>query len=242
MSPTEDYRSSYPVPDASLQPPNLPLRHVHPLRALYLTSAPDDADDCHAFSLLPPGEKGSFKLAGDSNVFVNNTDSPVWYTLKAGVPFERRRNYSIDEDNVWADTRLQPSSTGPLCSFRHEFRITLNLSFDLEDGAVATEQVILGVPLNFVQLAKRLQPLTPEQLNGSGTVTRPLSFSRLPVYSELYDKEGERKLDPTPLPVYTPRGVTPPTVIVPVYSPSTPQLVLKEVEQAPLVPDSVSLH
>jgi hypothetical protein len=181
------------------------------MAGFYMGAVPEDTVHSQGFSLLPPTEKGVFNLAGDNNAFCNNTDSSVWYTVKATIPIERQRVPEEDEDVIWAaDATLRPTSTGPLSSVRHEVKYTVDISLELENGEVATAQVAFGVPLQFVEVAEPTPLLTEDQVTRTGLLSRPSCKARLPVYSELYDCEGERKLDPTPLPLYTPRNTDAP--------------------------------
>lgn len=97
----------------------------------------------------------------------------------------------------WAgEKELRPSTSSPLYSSLHELAISLTCTYDLEGrgGNVAKEKLSFKVPVTFARVASRLG-------EDESTVT-----AALPVYSQLYDMNGDRRIDySTPLPLYTPR-------------------------------------
>ena len=167
------------------------------------------------FSLLPPDESGLYTLAADNYVFANDAAArpegapQTWYTMDTSIPFVQSTGGSeywgkYDTDEVefqslqWAGLKdLRPSTVSPLYSVVHELSVSLTCTYDLEasGGKVAREKLGFKVPLTFARVAPRIQ-----------AVNAPSDALVLPVYSQLYDTNGERKIDySTPLPLYTPK-------------------------------------
>lgn len=166
------------------------------------------------FSLLPPDESGMYRLAEDNYVFSNDAaprpeGAPqTWYTMDTSIPFVQSTGgaecwgkYDTDEVEFqglqWAGLKdLRPSTGSPLYSVVHELSVSLTCTYDLEppSGKVAREKLGFKVPVTFARVAPRIQAAA------AGDALP------LPVYSQLYDINGERKIDySTPLPLYTPK-------------------------------------
>jgi hypothetical protein len=201
-----------------MQPPHAPLLNPHPLSAIYevgLFVSPIRSESvCRTFSLLPPEESGTYTLPGENYAFVNDvptySNAPqTWYTMDTSVPFahsaggaERWGKYDDAETEFqglqWAgEKELRPSTSSPLYSALHELVVSLTCTYDLEGkgGKVAREKLSFKVPVTFARVAPRL-----------GEAAESLTSAALPVYSQLYDANGERRIDySTPLPLYTPR-------------------------------------
>ncbi|KAF9484654.1 hypothetical protein BDN70DRAFT_797148 [Pholiota conissans] len=224
--PSSSYLARYPLPSKRLQPPNTPLRNPHPLSSIYdvgLYVSPSHSESvCRTFSLLPPEESGLYTLAPENYVFTYDAASATgasqtWYTMDTSVPFVHsaggiERWGGHDEAEVeyqglqWAgEKELRPSTSSPLYSALHELAVSLTCTYDLEGkgGKVATEKLSFKVPVTFARVAPRLG----EEEDSS---TSSVVSTALPVYSQLYDANGERRIDySTPLPVYTPRKEKP---------------------------------
>lgn len=85
------------------------------------------------------------------------------------------------------------------------------LSYDEPTGTEAKEKLTFKIPLTFANVAPVIPPpSSPVFLLNDSTVEIPSpssSSSPLPAYSQLYDRNGERKIDySVPLPLYTPRS------------------------------------
>lgn len=211
-----------------MQPPNLPLRDPHPLSAIYdvgLYIAPEYGQPIYrTFSLLPEQESGRYFLGVDNYVFVGDAAAPengnqTWYTMDTTIPFVHHRQSNVchrydteevqREGLVWAGPmELKPHANGPLYSVLHEILISLTCTYDLEGrgGPVARERLTFKIPLTFANVAPRLsRSVTPQM---SRAVSPEPLMASLPVYSSLYDSNGDRRIDySTPLPLYTPRHV-----------------------------------
>lgn len=193
---------------------------------------------CRTFSLLPSSSSGTYKLAENNYVFANDAtpqEVPTWYTMEALVPFLQCKPAKTDaEYPEWPGRlNLHPSLSSPLYSVHHDASITLTCAFDLPSGEIGYEQLNFTVPITFANVAPNLRPVrtwTPPAVhsrNSAATLStsttpppswpHPLGFSNLspdlipvlPAYSQLYDFNGERKIDySTPLPLYSPRSST----------------------------------
>lgn len=160
---------------------------------------------------------------------------PTWYTMEALVPFVQCSPVKADVDcPELGAPNLLPSLSSPLYSVYHSALITLTCAFDLPSGDVGYEQLKFAVPIIFAKVAPNL-PLTvktwtlpsvrsPSSADAAvlftsttspSSLPHPPEFSSnlspdpipvLPAYSQLYDFNGERRIDySTPLPLYSPR-------------------------------------
>jgi PAB1-binding protein PBP1 len=210
--------SKYPLPPKEMQPPNVPLLDPHPMSNVYdvglYVSKEHSESICRTFTLLPHGESGRYKLADNNYAFAKDADqgaNPTWYTMETRVPFVHlSRAKSDQETEEWAGPAIiRPSSSSPLFSVQHEVSLSLTFTYDLDGSEEkAQERLNFRVPLSFGLYlpVSRSVPASP-----SGGVARDLPLA-LPSYSQLYDSNGERKIDYSiPLPRYTPKDVTPPS-------------------------------
>jgi hypothetical protein len=222
-----------------MQPPNAPLLDPHPLSFIYESDVfgSTAGSACRTFSLLPSSSTGTYKLAENNYVFANDAtpqEVPTWYTMEALVPFVQCSPVKTDaECPEWPGClNLRPSLSSPLYSVHHDASITLTCTFDLPSGEIGYEQLNFTAPITFANVAPNMRPVrtwTPPAVQRSSaaalsTSTTPppswphtLGFSDLspdllpvlPAYSQLYDFNGERKIDySTPLPLYSPRPST----------------------------------
>lgn len=202
------------MPPASQQPPNLPLRDGHPVGAVYdvglysFSGCEDSISRC--FSLLPPEESTSRSL-GDANYpFVDDADSsepPTWYTMETSLPFLQRVHN--DKSTGWPRPRIiHPSVSSPLLSVQHEVLIDVVCTYDIPGSEEpAQERLSFCVPVQFTRFAPTLS--SPSSIQGASVVPSvppliPYAHISLPAYSQLFDRNGDRKIDySTPLPLYT---------------------------------------
>ena len=135
--------------------------------------------------------------------------------------------------------KLRPTEMGPILSVVHALDIALTCTYDMPEGEgegdLSTpdrvlDELKLTIPLSFVRVPRSgpFQPIaesftancdSPMSRTGpAGSVrlrpelvrpSQPYAQS-LPAYNQLYHKNGVRKEDPTPLPLYAPEGQTPP--------------------------------
>ena len=220
VRPSAGYLSQYPVPPKNMQPPNLPLRDPHVLGSIYdiglMMSCGYSEALSRTFSLLPACETGKYKMPNKNYIFSEDTNPeavPSWYTMDTTIPFLQRSVASIDPENLeWAGRPdLRPSTRSPLLSVLHEAVISLECTYDLDNGEVARERLTFTLPLTFGKFAPRLAPISLDTLEASRSLQQlsPESSFTLPAYSQLYDRDGERKIDySTPLPLYTPRHIS----------------------------------
>ncbi len=159
-----------------------------------------------ALSPFCPGRKRSLHArSGQLRVCKRCSPAPRGRTTRRGTltgGSEYWGKYDTDEVEFqglqWAGLKdLRPSTVSPLYSVVHELSVSLTCTYDLEapGGKVAREKLGFKVPLNFARVAPRIQ-----------AANAPSDALVLPVYSQLYDTNGERKIDySTPLPLYTPK-------------------------------------
>ncbi|TFK42358.1 hypothetical protein BDQ12DRAFT_271601 [Crucibulum laeve] len=221
--PSQSHLTRYPIPSQDMQPPNLPLRNPHPVSTVYDVGlfVPSQMSEaaCRSFSLLPASEDGVYKLSDNNYVFADATRgeaNPTWYTMETTIPFVKRSMRSAKDDSAeWDGAQtLFPSSSSPLYSVHHDACISLTCIYDLPDSEEkATHRLNFSVPIVFAKSAPALPPPrtpTPPPTTTSTAPALPLVVPyapSLPAYSQLYDSNGDRKIDySVPLPVYTPRS------------------------------------
>uniref|UniRef100_A0A8H8CNP2 Uncharacterized protein n=1 Tax=Psilocybe cubensis TaxID=181762 RepID=A0A8H8CNP2_PSICU len=226
--PSSTYHARYPLPPQDLQPPNLPLRDPHPISSVYdvglYVSSEFSESASRIFSLLPSEESGSYKLSTDNYVFANDAlrdGPPTWYTMDTTVPFIHENTaFSHDDYDTfeWGGAKIiRPTLQGPLYTVQHEALVSLTYTYDLQDNRdrVATERLSFRIPVTFGNV-----PLKPsatgvqslENADVSQLSSHPYQSTSipLPAYFQLYDRNGDRKIDySTPLPLYTPRSEAP---------------------------------
>ncbi|ESK86735.1 hypothetical protein Moror_15184 [Moniliophthora roreri MCA 2997] len=221
---TEDFKAWYPIPPPLQQPPLLPLRDSHQLSylydSLYVPLPQDDGADSRVFSVLSSASNGKYEIEDDTRVFSNDSeDSPSWYTLKCSIPIAHV--FQDAPSSEWAgDGKLRPTISGPLLSIRHQISVEVTLDYDLPNSDSSTrarEAFMFSVPLRFERIPPRLPlpeisplfaiesiPLTGLEPVLSLLLTPADYAPVLPAYSTLFDINGDRKIDPTPLPLYSP--------------------------------------
>ncbi|EDR07259.1 uncharacterized protein LACBIDRAFT_298980 [Laccaria bicolor S238N-H82] len=216
IRPSPAYLTSFPLPPAPMQPPNLPLRDPHPISTLYdlsilhASSSGNAEAITRSFSLLPRGDDGTYKLSSDNYAFIDDFKlssdaTPTWYTMETHVPFAQLSSASVDEEQEsWAgEPVIRESAAGALWVVWHDLKVDVTFLYDLDGGEKARETLGFSVPLRFGREA----PL--RSLDSTTTPLSPPSLSHLkatlPPYSQLYDSNGDRKIDySVPLPLYTP--------------------------------------
>ncbi|KAF8921021.1 hypothetical protein CPB85DRAFT_298788 [Mucidula mucida] len=220
FQPSDESRRRLPLPPDSEQPPNLPLRHGHRVgflyEGLYAHTLKKDSGHLREVSLLHAHECGEYKLVGDCHIFANDAKStnPSWYTLQTRIPVVSEPRCKSDEESEWIGApRLRATSYSPLLTFRHEMRLSLYV-VTISLGVRSCQRVAV------FHYSSQICPCTSSSTGcfAFSTVRRPRSqmmqmptstpytqTSALPAYSQLFDSNGDRKLDPTPLPLYTSR-------------------------------------
>ncbi|KAF9053087.1 hypothetical protein BJ165DRAFT_1413393 [Panaeolus papilionaceus] len=204
--PSASYLSRFPLPPKEMQPPRKALIDPHPLNAvydvgLYVTSELSESV-CRQFSLLPSSTSGKYKLEENNYAFVNDNDqeeNPTWYTMETTVPFVQRSPIDIDADMLeWAGpANIRATGSSPLYTVSHDVHVAVTCTYDIPGGPPAAERLTFKIPVTFARVPERLR----RPRAGSTTVPMPC----LPAYSQLYDRNGEQKIDySVPLPLYTP--------------------------------------
>lgn len=217
--PSSDYIRRNPIPPPSQQPPHVPLRDTHPFGTVYHLGLCNYSDHeeaaARSFSLLPPEESGPHSLGENNHPFLNDTpESTTWYTLETTVPF-LQRNVNSKSDEFPGSCILRPTASSPLISIQHEVSIQLLCQYTHPDsGVVAKEKLSFSVPIKFAHFASDPQqyqgfaplPENPEMSACGPSLPVPEPYAHnLPAYSQLFDRNGDRKIDYSiPLPLYTP--------------------------------------
>ncbi|RPD66650.1 hypothetical protein L227DRAFT_560016 [Lentinus tigrinus ALCF2SS1-6] len=249
---SKQYASQWPVPPASEQPPNRPLRSrrddIREYECGLLFTPPPGTTAQATHSLLPSGFSGRIELEGVDTAKASFADERfddenTWVRIRVDIPF---RDLLIDPQHLrqYADhpvPKLRPTELGPILSVMHSLDIALTCTYDMPEGAGAGEgdqsapdrvldELKLTIPLSFVRVP-RSGPHQPVAESFTADCENPLSRTgpagsvrlrpelvqrsqpyaqTLPAYNQLYHKNGVRKEDPTPLPLYAPEGQTPP--------------------------------
>ncbi|KAJ7582992.1 hypothetical protein C8J56DRAFT_791780 [Mycena floridula] len=209
--PSTHYTTRFPVPGPSMQPPEMYLRTCHPLgygveSGLWTGSSEKDTAMERTFSLLPDSER-YYRFESDNYIFKAD-DPETYYTLQSKISFCHFG--ARDGNDRWAGKPyIRPSQSGALFSVRHEAQLVLDCEYDLGEGKIATETLNITVPVRFAEFPALLpsRPASPAlQLNSATPIMLPMSTAyALPVYSQLFYSNGDTKMDPTPLPLYSPR-------------------------------------
>lgn len=222
--PSNAYLARFSLPPESSQPPNQPLLISHPLHTLFVvgmlgTYVERRAAIERSFSLLPKGESGAYQLAGDGYIFTPDRDlqpeddrsGPSWYAIDPTVHVSSRGSMASDKGETlrdWAgDCVFRETGLSPLFTTRHEVRVTLFCTYDIEgdpSNRVAA-RLRFTVPILFSRVSKRppipeLTPTLSPRSNSSCSISTTSSLSpyyarTLPAYSQLFEPNGDRKID-----------------------------------------------
>lgn len=176
---------------------------------------------CRTFTLLPGKDTGKYQLAENNYAFASDAEQgedPTWYTMETRVPFVHASPADVDPDvEEWAGPAIiRPSVASPLFGVSHNLSISLTFAYDLPDSEErARERLNFNIPLSFgryLPSAPTIVRRSDEPYQSSSESSQSASespFSNLPPYSQLYDDNGDRKIDLSiPLPLYTPREET----------------------------------
>jgi len=185
------------------------------------------ADGClsteRSFSLLPKSESGVYQLAGDGYIFAADGDpelegdrsNPSWYAVDPMVRVSSKGCMSRDERELlrdWAgDCVFLETGLSPLFTVRHEIRVTLFCTYDVDGDPSnrVTVRLKFTVPILFSHVGKRspvpeLGPTPPPRSNSpcsndssiaTASSTSPYYAHTLPAYSQLFEPNGDRKID-----------------------------------------------
>jgi len=174
-----------------------------------------------SFSLLPNSESGAYQLAGDGYIFATDGDpegdrsKPSWYAVDPMVRVSSKGCMSRDKTELlrdWAgDCVFRETGLSPLFTVRHEIKVTLFCTYDVEGDPSnrAAARLKFTVPILFSHISKRSSvpelSLTPPPRpdspcsNDSSITTAPstsLYYAHtLPAYSQLFEPNGDRKID-----------------------------------------------
>ncbi|KAF9448871.1 hypothetical protein P691DRAFT_799834 [Macrolepiota fuliginosa MF-IS2] len=221
--PSASYLNTYPVPPREQQPPNDPLLYPSSIASIYdvgILPVYDRSDtNSRTFSLLPLTENGHYKFGEDNRIFANAEETDpsgeqvTWHNLELTIPFTKKQKIDDDWD---VPAVLRPTASTALFTVYHDITVAVTCSYTFPDsGEVAQEKLTFVVPVTFVNVAPPppQPPLLPSVSRRAGSqdsntpslpVVEPYAPT-LPPYSQLYDANGERKVDYTvPLPLYTP--------------------------------------
>jgi hypothetical protein len=179
-----------------------------------------------------PSYYNRYVLSGDTYIFSQDGDleaKPTWYTMETVIPFSNV-GYGDGDDFRWAgEGRLRPSGNTPLFGVQHTLHVALTCSYDVPGGFdAAVEKLHFSLPLRFVEMKPTPPPpsRTPSRASMASASSSTPSFAQdlvnspypqiLPAYSQLFDSNGDRKIDYSiPLPVYEPRSPAPSSLELP---------------------------
>ncbi|KAF9653063.1 hypothetical protein BDM02DRAFT_3088067 [Thelephora ganbajun] len=226
--PSDTYLARFSLPPESSQPPNQSLLISHPLQSLFTigmlgTCAAGCLSTERSFSILPKGESGAYQLAGDGYIFATDGDpepedglsKPTWYAVDPMVyvsPKARMARQKMEPLRDWAGDRVfRETGLSPLFTVRHEVRVTLFCTYDIEgdpSNRVAA-RLKFTLPILFTHVSKRppvpelgliLLPRSDFPCSNEPSTTTTSSISpyyahNLPAYSQLFEPNGDRKID-----------------------------------------------
>jgi hypothetical protein len=191
-----------------------------------------DAAADRSFSLLPKHATGAYQLAGDGYIFhpEDGTDtSPfTWYAMETSVPFVQQARClgGCEAGCDWAgDFNLRASGTSPLMVIQHRLILSMICTYDVDgdQSKRVAAKLQFALPVQFARVKAGYagnafsgshghsqstleQPDASIAVESAGlqTPSSPYYYANtLPAYSQLFDANGERKIDYS-LPVYTP--------------------------------------
>ena len=162
------YTQEWPVPPASEQPPNRPLRtrrhDSHEYQCGMIFSPPAGTSATRSYSLLHPGFPGKFELEESQANFEDERfeRDDTWIQVRVDIPF---RDILVDphlrpqyEDHPLP--KLRPSERGPIMTVCHQLEISLACAYDLpEDSATpgkerALDELKFAISLSFVRVPR----------------------------------------------------------------------------------------
>lgn len=184
-----------------------------------------------SFSLNPEECSGLYQLSGTGYIFAPvaqaTASTCTWYAMEPTIPFARQGAGQDGQQRDWAgEPTLRASGTSPLFAVRHQVHLSMMCTYDVDGDrakrVIAKLQFV--IPIQFVRKRAEVISLRPmleispmhsrcsssDDSGPSSTVESPVSSvaphyyaNTLPAYSQLFDANGDRKLDYS-LPVYTP--------------------------------------
>ncbi|KAG9318588.1 Brix domain-containing protein [Chiua virens] len=217
----EVYRNSsgidinqYPIPPYRCQPPRVPLRNSHPIRALYDTGflGTFKSSVQRSFSILSATESGKYIISGDGRIFTHRNDRSLeasWYILETKIPI-LTESYVRD----WAGTQKRRiTESSPLFSVEHHLRVVINCEYGHANRGEPSisERLHFSLPMRHVNVPEVEIDSRHAMEHNHGDVRKNLPYTQtLPAYSQLFNSNGERKVDDsTPLPIYEPPRASP---------------------------------
>ena len=224
IRPSQSYKRRFPLPSLEQQPPRKPLLDPAPVASIYdvgffhIINHVDYQSRSFVFASHQSDQFRSDEItalifANDPNVNQSGERSS-WFTLESKLSFIKKA--AIDDD--WdTTTALRPSASTPLFVVHHELTVNITCSYTFPDtGEVSVEELVFTVMPSFGHTAPPPPlPILPSSTSSDGearnnSVLLPAveAYSPvLPIYSQLYDTDGNIKIDySVPLPLYTPEN------------------------------------
>lgn len=193
---------------------------------------PPSTSASRSYSCLPEGFAGKFDLSPTPTSPTSSSPTghfadarfdadDTWLRVRVDIPFravlvDARRLPQYEDHPL---PTLRPSARGPILTVRHSLEIALACAYgspELEgeggESAAAVEELKFTIPLTFVRVQQshgpRVEPVAGDvraraERMRSLPYAQPAAALSLPAYNTLYHKNGVRREDPTPLPVYT---------------------------------------
>ncbi|KAF7975855.1 hypothetical protein HWV62_8437 [Athelia sp. TMB] len=210
-TPSRDFLTYYPIPSPSNQPPHRALLAPHRLHTLFETGLIGErlySATCvtRSFSVTDTLAPMSFALAGDGRIFADDhaaRAAPTWYTVEGSVRLATQSP---------PPRQRRASERTPLFAVRHEAQVSLLCTYEAPGAAPLHERLSFAIPLQFAHIAPGAvsppfaEPPSPSPSPSPIAMSKSLPYAHsLPAYSQLFDSNGDRKIDySTPLPLYTP--------------------------------------
>lgn len=223
--PSQSYKHRFPLPSLEQQPPRKPLLDPASIASIYdvgFFHVVNYADYQSRSFVLASHQSDQFRSDKSAAlIFANNPnvnqsgERSSWFTLESKLPFIKKA--AIDDD--WdITTALRPSASTPLFVVHHELTVNITCSYTFPDtGEVSVEKLNFTVTPSFGHtapppLSLNLPPsISPDGEVRNGSVPNLPAVGAyapvLPIYSQLYDTNGNIKIDySVPLPLYTPEN------------------------------------
>jgi len=223
--PSQSYKHRFPLPSLEQQPPRKPLLDPASIASIYdvgFFHVVNYADYQSRSFVLASHQSDQFRSDKSAAlIFANNPnvnqsgERSSWFTLESKLPFIKKA--AIDDD--WdITTALRPSASTPLFVVHHELTVNITCSYTFPDtGEVSVEKLNFTVTPSFGHTAPpppspNLPPsISPDGEVRNGSVPNLPAVGAyapvLPIYSQLYDTNGNIKIDySVPLPLYTPEN------------------------------------
>jgi len=218
IRPSQSYKRRCPLPSLEQQPPKKPLLDPASIASIYdvgLFHIVNYADYQSRSFVLASHQSDQFRIEESATlIFADSDERSSWFTLESELPFIKKAVIDDDWDII---TALRPSTSTPLFVVHHELTVSITCSYTFPDtGEVSVERLNFTVTPSFGHIAPPPpMPILPPSISPDGEARNGsvpnlpvvgVYAPVLPIYSQLYDTNGDVKIDySVPLPLYTGR-------------------------------------